>query len=63
MVAIEATLVGSKSRNRETEKNGEDLRQINQLDQHLWSWIDTADASLSHKPGETACEAISIFLT
>jgi hypothetical protein len=45
------------------KKTGGDLRQINQLDQRLWSGIDTADAALSHRPGGTACDAISIFLT
>jgi hypothetical protein len=47
----------------ETEKNRGDLRQINQLDQHLWSGINTADAALSHRPEGTSYEAISIFLT
>jgi len=47
----------------ETEKTGGDLRQINQLDQRLWSGINAADTALSNGPGGTSCEAISIFLT
>jgi hypothetical protein len=45
------------------KKTWGDLRQINQLDQRLWSEINTAGAALSHRPGGTSCEAISILLT
>ncbi len=48
---------------RRPKKTGGDLRQTNQFAQCLWSGINTAGAALSHRPGGTSCEAISILLT
>jgi SRSO17 transposase len=44
------------------KKSGGDARQTNQFDQRLRSGINAAADALSHRPGGTLCEVISIFL-
>src|SRR5215510_3170601 len=56
-------IAAQPKRTRRPKKTGGDLRQINQLDQPLRSGINTAGATLSHRPGGTSCEVILIFLT